>query len=191
VKIVKNNITINNWGIQLVESNNTTIKKNLVNNNIVGLLFERSNDNKIFDNDLCGNNVVKQEKNCEGNLFKDNNCGPPPPENGPPPEIILIIIISIFCTLLLVGMYIFKKRSSREAVISKSILSPQELEGLQKTEAEVDVKKEHHVCVVHRGKIVGAIYLCPKCETYYCMKCVKVLKKKGENCWVCDNKIEI
>ena len=62
--------------------------------------------------------------------------------------------------------------------------------GVRK-KVEVDVEKKKHFCIVHRGKIVGAMYLCPKCETYYCMKCATVLKKRGEACWGCNNEIDL
>ena len=61
-------------------------------------------------------------------------------------------------------------------------LTDAEEKELVETEAEVDVEKPTIICVVHKGPIDGAIYLCPHCQTYYCMKCASVLKEKGEKC---------
>ena len=88
--------------------------------------------------------------------------------------------------MFVAGMIIFRK------IKPKNLLSSHKLKKeIRKTEAEVSLEKESHFCVVHRGKIVGTVYICPKCETYYCMKCATFLKKKGETCWSCNNKIEI
>jgi parallel beta-helix repeat protein len=189
--INNNTVDNNKEGIYLENSNNTDIMDNNMSNNKVGLFLKKSNNNYISNNDLCGNTEAVQEEGCERNDFEKNKCY----KNGVPPEnileILIIIVICIAGATFAIGMYVFRKKSSREEMISESILSSQELEELRKTEAEVSVKKEHHVCVVHKGKIVGAIYLCPECETYYCMKCAIVLKEKGENCWVCNNEIEL
>ncbi|MFX0037170.1 MAG: right-handed parallel beta-helix repeat-containing protein [Candidatus Hermodarchaeota archaeon] len=187
--ITNNNIIDNAIGIYLENSNYTDIMENKINNNTkYGLYLVKSNYNYVYDNDVCDNFVALEEEECEGNKFKNNKCID---KNGFPPEIVMIIVISIAGAMVAVGLYVFRKRSSREKLISRTTLSSQELEELRKTEAEVSVEKEYHTCVVHRGKIVGAVYICPKCETYYCMKCATVLKKKGETCWSCNNKIEL
>lgn len=59
------------------------------------------------------------------------------------------------------------------------------------TEKEVDVEETKTICVVHKGPIAGAIYLCPKCKVFYCTKCAEALKKNGEKCWSCKAEIEI
>jgi len=69
--------------------------------------------------------------------------------------------------------------------------SEAEKKELEKTESEMDIKKKKVECIVHRGPIVGSIYLCPNCMTYYCIKCAKALKEKDEACWSCGEKIEI
>jgi len=71
-------------------------------------------------------------------------------------------------------------------------LSPEEKEELQKTEEEVDVEKQKFICVVHKGPIkADNIYLCPGCQTFYCVNCAKALKVKGEKCWSCDMDIQL
>jgi hypothetical protein len=63
--------------------------------------------------------------------------------------------------------------------------------SLDKTEEEVTTIKEQRMCVVHKGPIAGANFLCPKCETFYCMKCAIALKKNGEKCWSCGAEIVV
>ena len=72
----------------------------------------------------------------------------------------------------------------------KEITEAEKME-LQKTEEEVDLEESKFKCVVHRGEIVGNIYLCPKCRAFYCDRCAKVLKLNGEKCWSCDFDIKI
>ncbi len=195
---ISSNIVDNNEiGIYLENSNNTDIRGNyIINNTDIGIHLVRSNDNNIFDNDVCSNanNNYKSkfEVDCEGNIFKNNNCIDDTIPPGPPPEIVIIIVISIIILMIIVGMTIFKRISIRKVINSKNLLSSHKLKKeIRKTEAEVSVEKESHVCLVHRGKITGAVYICPECETYYCMKCATALKKKGETCWVCDTQIDL
>jgi len=190
--ISKNNVHDNQYGIYLENSNITNVIKNNIYNNKFGLFLNDSNNNYIFKNDVCGNELAHvEEENCEGNIFKKNKCIKDPPKNDFPLATVVIIVISITCVIFVAGMYIFRKKSSRQKLISESILNPPELEDLRKTEAEVSVEKDYHVCIVHRGKIVGAMYSCPSCDTYYCMKCATVLKNKGEKCWACNSEIEL
>jgi hypothetical protein len=62
---------------------------------------------------------------------------------------------------------------------------------LDTTEKEVGVEEAKTMCIVHKGPISGAIYLCPKCKVFYCFKCAEALKKNGEKCWSCKAEIEV
>ena len=183
--ITNNDVNNNEFGISLENTNTTYILKNdIINNTFVGLYLYQSNYNDIIGNALNGNTIAMQEIECQGNYFKDNS-GIPNSNGSFPFEIVIIIIIvlGIITAIIAVGMIAFKRK-----VLSKRI---HELVESHRTEAEVQVEKEKHFCVVHRGKITGAVYICPECETYYCMKCATVLKKKSEKCWACNSKIEI
>jgi hypothetical protein len=59
------------------------------------------------------------------------------------------------------------------------------------TESEVGVQKQEFICVVHKGPITGANFLCPKCGTFYCMACAMALKKNGEKCWTCGAELDV
>jgi len=78
-----------------------------------------------------------------------------------------------------------------EEEIERRELTAEEKLELEKTEAEVDVEKKSFTCIVHRGEIVGNVYICPNCQSFYCHKCAKVLKIKGEKCWSCENEITV
>ena len=176
-------------------TNNTDILgNNIINNTDIGIHLVRSNGNNIFDNDLCSNAnnywPVFQEL-CEGNEFRNNKCWIYS-ENRPPIEIVIIIVITIVGAVFATGMIIYRKKSLKKESRSRNIFSSHKLKKeIRKTEAEVSVAKESHVCLVHRGKITGAVYICPECETYYCMKCANVLKDKGETCWGCHTQIDL
>lgn len=180
--VISNIVDYNEIGIYLENSNDTHILENNINNNELGFNLEKSNNNDIFNNDVCGNKTPLRQVNCEGNKIENNNCIYPP-KNDIPVEIILLTVFGIIAAIIAVGMIVFKRK-----ILSKKI---HEIVANHRTKAEVQVEKEEHFCVVHRGKIVGAMYLCPKCETFYCMKCATVLKNKGETCWSCNNKIEL
>jgi len=70
-------------------------------------------------------------------------------------------------------------------------LTAAEIAEVRKTEKEVDVEKQKFICVVHKGPIEGDNYLCPNCQTFYCVKCAKALKEKGEKCWSCAGEIKV
>ena len=84
-----------------------------------------------------------------------------------------------------------KKDKVIEEVATKEIITEKEKKEIEKTESEMDIEKKVVLCVVHRGPIVGSIYLCPECMTYYCLKCAKALKENDESCWSCGKEIEI
>ncbi|MBD3254502.1 MAG: hypothetical protein GF383_05385 [Candidatus Lokiarchaeota archaeon] len=87
-----------------------------------------------------------------------------------------------------------KGKKLKEMDEAKSVplsLTKQEKRELEKTEAEVDVKKDIIKCLVHRGPIKGSVYLCPNCQAHYCNRCAKVLKMKEETCWSCGSEIEV
>jgi hypothetical protein len=83
------------------------------------------------------------------------------------------------------------KKKAESELIAKEERTPEEIAELEKTEKEIGIEKEKFMCIVHRGKIVGNIYVCPNCQAIYCQNCAKSLKQKGESCWSCENEIEI
>lgn len=183
--LTKNNVNNNEYGIYLENVNTTQILENsITNNSFIGLYLIQSNYNNITRNFFNGNSKSIEEDDCKGNDFRGNI--PPFEQNGSPtPDIfiIAIIILGITTAIISVGIIVYKRK-----ILSEKIHEALEI---RRTKEEVQVEKEKHICIVHKGKIVGTVYICPNCETYYCMKCATALKKKNENCWVCNSKIKI
>ncbi|MFX0100451.1 MAG: hypothetical protein ACFFCS_12835 [Candidatus Hodarchaeota archaeon] len=73
----------------------------------------------------------------------------------------------------------------------KRPMTAEELAELQETEKEVVTFEEKKICVVHKGPIAGAMYMCPKCETLYCMKCARSISTAGEQCWTCGDPLDV
>ncbi|MBN1801817.1 MAG: hypothetical protein JW891_09945 [Candidatus Lokiarchaeota archaeon] len=67
--------------------------------------------------------------------------------------------------------------------------SEEDNKALEKTEEEMVIEKNQFMCIVHRGAIVGTVYICPNCQAVYCQKCAKILRDKGEKCWSCKKDI--
>lgn len=63
--------------------------------------------------------------------------------------------------------------------------SARDLGDLKATAEEVTAFKQAKICMVHKGPITGLIYVCPGCDSLYCMKCARVLKEGGQKCWAC------
>jgi hypothetical protein len=82
-------------------------------------------------------------------------------------------------------------KKSKASFEGKNILTPEEFEELRRTESEIDIQETEFICVVHKGPIDTAIYLCPDCKTFYCFNCAKALKEKGESCWACGSEIKL
>ncbi len=58
-------------------------------------------------------------------------------------------------------------------------------------EEEVSISKEKKICLVCKGKAIEFnIYLCPKCETFYCAKCARALIELENMCWACGGPID-
>jgi len=79
-----------------------------------------------------------------------------------------------------------KPKNKLQSEIPQHIdLSEEDKKELEQVESEMDIEEKEVFCVVHKGPIVGTVYICPQCKTYYCFKCAKTLKKGGETCWSC------
>jgi len=99
--ILGNNANNNNYtGIYLGSSSFNNISGNTANNNCKGIHLQGSDYNMVSGNVLMGNDeCIVEEMGCEGNVFKNNNCG----EGGRFP-IELIILISIISGGAVIGI---------------------------------------------------------------------------------------
>ncbi|MFX0101216.1 MAG: NosD domain-containing protein, partial [Candidatus Hodarchaeota archaeon] len=55
----------------------------------------------------------------------------------------------------------------------------------EKTEKEVTVSKTKEYCIVCNNQLKGTNFICPYCETKYCIRCAIALSERKENCWNC------
>jgi len=79
-------------------------------------------------------------------------------------------------------------KSTKKRKISE--VSTEEKKELEKLESELKIEDQKFVCVVHKGQIVGTVYICPNCKTPYCLTCAYSLKANGEKCWTCNTEIK-
>jgi hypothetical protein len=72
-------------------------------------------------------------------------------------------------------------KKEQQIDILSAFTRPQKL-----TEEEVSVSKEKKICLVCKNKISRENYICPNCNSFYCIKCSKALVTLENACWVCD-----
>ena len=53
------------------------------------------------------------------------------------------------------------------------------------------MEEKEEICLIHKGRIEGISYICPRCQGKYCLKCATALAGDGVSCWVCDQPINI
>ncbi|MFX1470202.1 MAG: hypothetical protein ACFFB8_16245 [Promethearchaeota archaeon] len=87
-----------------------------------------------------------------------------------------------------------KRKIKEKPKIKKKDIRPRlttkEVKDLEKIESEIKVDGQKFICIVHKGQIVGTVYICPNCRTCYCLTCAYSLKANGEKCWTCGNEIK-
>jgi len=84
-----------------------------------------------------------------------------------------------------------KVKKDTEISLLEAEISEEQKLNMKKMESEIDFEEREFSCIVHRGVIHSAVYICPNCNTFYCLKCVSALKKIGENCWYCDFEFDL
>lgn len=98
--------------------------------------------------------------------------------------IFFLILVSFF---VLYTIYSIKTQmrsernpNAKEIDLIKIITKPQKV-----TEEEVSISKERKVCLVCKNKISRVNYICPGCDTHYCVNCSDALSDTENACWVC------
>ena len=91
---------------------NNTISGNIANYNQVGIRLEGTNNNIISGNTLIGNDICILERDCEGNVFKDNEGCRYPEITEPPLEYFSIVLI-IFIPILGVSVFMIYKNGKK------------------------------------------------------------------------------
>ena len=53
------------------------------------------------------------------------------------------------------------------------------------TATAIDFYTNKHVCIVHKGVIKGKMFICSKCNAYYCLPCKEAIEQIDKCCWSC------
>ena len=168
--------------------------RNSINNSKVGIDLYYNN---VSWNFLKGNEVCIEEQNCIGNFIENNTCVNPSDQFLNIIGLIALIISALIVTIIISAAIIKGKKIPEISVLTiDNIVEPvqytlHEDEEISQTESEMDIEEDEYICVVHKGIIDGAVYICPKCKTFYCTKCVEALKENHEKCWTCDSEFII
>ncbi|MFX0136695.1 MAG: hypothetical protein ACFFDN_23870 [Candidatus Hodarchaeota archaeon] len=105
---------------------------------------------------------------------------------------LIIFIINTLATVFYVYLIIksikgedSKKSREKQEEILLAFSRPKRI-----TEEEVSISKEKKICLVCKGKLSRSLYLCPKCDAFYCDNCAQALSNLENVCWVCDEQID-
>ena len=53
------------------------------------------------------------------------------------------------------------------------------------TATAIDFYTNKRVCIVHKGVIKGKMFICSKCNAYYCLPCKEAIEQIDKCCWNC------
>jgi hypothetical protein len=116
-------------------------------------------------------------------------------------EIIAIFgfPFSVLSLPLLISGFKSFELETESAPIDSTTLNLMEKLGLDITKPEAltqeDIKfyKEQTMCLVCKSDLKGftANFICPNCKTLYCEKCANALSRLENECWSCDQPIDI
>ena len=205
ITISGNEVYNDEIGIGLINSSDNTVVDNMITNNIHYGLFltnSKSKNNLIYRNHFIGNNLNARDDGIEnrwdnaiiGNYWddyqgvdaNDNGIGDTPYfiegaaesqdnfpiwNDGPDSNIFFFVAVGIIISIVSLSII------SMGIIIRKRILKVR-LKGAR-------------ICLVCKGKISGNIYLCPKCQAFYCERCASILKENNDKCWSCDSEIKL
>ena len=108
-------------------------------------------------------------------------------------DVLSVIIISVSVVLLVsVVVYIIltlvrrrgQESESREENIQDTIKMFTRPVNININ--DVKLYREKGLCLVCRNRISRLTYVCPKCESLYCLKCSTALINLENICWVCE-----
>ncbi len=61
----------------------------------------------------------------------------------------------------------------------------------RRTEKELGVQKVRPTCIVCTIPLKGTNFICPTCETKYCIRCARTLAERKESCWTCRRPLKV
>ena len=72
--------------------------------------------------------------------------------------------------------------------MSKHKLKPQKKENNKESGIPTSLQKQK--CIVHEEQIKGLSYICPKCKSVFCSKCLNNIILYEEKCMVCGQELK-
>jgi hypothetical protein len=61
----------------------------------------------------------------------------------------------------------------------------------KRLEKDLQIHKVRPTCMVCTIPLKGATFICPNCETKYCMRCAQTLASRKEYCWTCRKPLKV
>ncbi|MEX2684685.1 MAG: hypothetical protein Q6373_024145 [Candidatus Sigynarchaeota archaeon] len=61
----------------------------------------------------------------------------------------------------------------------------------KKVEKELGIQKVKPTCMVCTRLLKGTSFICPTCETKYCIRCARTLASRKESCWTCRKQLKV
>ncbi|MFX0099252.1 MAG: hypothetical protein ACFFCS_06685 [Candidatus Hodarchaeota archaeon] len=56
--------------------------------------------------------------------------------------------------------------------------------------AVIDFYQSKHICIVHRGVVEGKLFVCTRCNVFYCTQCKDAIAAAENRCWNCNDLLD-
>ena len=103
--------------------------------------------------------------------------------------IIITIILAAIGGISILGITLNKHSKERLRIKESEIAALKKQKDII-TEDEIQISKEKHFCIVHKGPIEGYSFICPTCGAFYCQKCLEAIKDIENTCWSCNEALD-
>jgi hypothetical protein len=104
----------------------------------------------------------------------------------------LIILYQYISKVLYIGLYekpvkakLPKKKIEVDAPEVTLIETLIQNRPVDISEEEISIYKEKKICLVCKNRVSKLTYICPGCESFYCVKCSQALMEVENECWAC------
>ncbi|MFX0098286.1 MAG: hypothetical protein ACFFCS_01820 [Candidatus Hodarchaeota archaeon] len=90
-------------------------------------------------------------------------------------DYLIGIIGTVSLTLFNMGFFIMSYNVGNPGGLNKAI---------------VEYSQSKRVCIVHRGPVLGRVFMCNKCNVFYCMDCKEAIVNAENKCWNCGDLLD-
>jgi hypothetical protein len=113
--------------------------------------------------------------------------------------LISLLILGAFSIIAFGVHRIYKNLKSSEKVIKidkgeekNEVFLKDFIKSKKIKEKDIAISKKMKICVNCGKKLRRFAYICPKCKTFYCKKCLnKIILNEEKKCLLCDFMIDI